>query len=141
MKRNLGLTEQLHVTGPIVYGFLRLPAPNPARRNALARAMAHYCDQHELSLAAVFTDVASTSAPDAACTPGFVGLMDAIAAQPAYGILMPASGHLGGPDVRERRFGLLRATGLRLMFCRTASESLSTGAEGSLGPAVEPLGP
>jgi hypothetical protein len=141
MKGNLGLTEHLHVTGPIVYGFLRLPAPNPARRNALTWALSHYCDQHELSLAAVFTDVADLSAPDAVCTPGFVGLLDAIAAQPGYGVLMPAPTHVGGPDVRERRSGLLKAAGLRLMFCRTGSEPLPAGAEGSLRPVVEPLGP
>ena len=61
------ITEQREVPGPVVYGYLRLPSPNPARRAALAGALRGYCDKHELVLAGVFTD----SGDEKAWTPGF----------------------------------------------------------------------
>lgn len=76
------LTEHRLVSGPIVYGYLRLTTPNPARRSALTAALTGYCDRHELVLAGVFTDHHGEAEP---MTPAFVGLLDALLAEGSYG--------------------------------------------------------
>ena len=50
------ITEQRQVPGPVVYGYLLLTPACRARRAALSRALSEYSQQHELMLAAVFTD-------------------------------------------------------------------------------------
>src|SRR6266567_4201858 len=84
------ITEQRQMPGLIVYGYLRMTARSATRRTALTRALAGYCEQHELVLAAVFTDSGAGRR-----TPGFTGLLDAISASTSYGIVIPTRAHLG----------------------------------------------
>ena len=105
------ITEQREVPGPVVYGYLRIPAPSPGRRAALTRALSGYCDQHELVLAGVFTD----SSDDKAWTPGFTGLIDAIVTGGSYGVVVPSQAHLGARWVAEKRSAAIAGTGRRLM--------------------------
>jgi hypothetical protein len=111
------ITEQRQVPGPVVYGYLRMTAPNRARRAALTRALAGYCDQHELVLAAVFTD----SGDSRMRAPGFEGLLDAITTTASYGVVMPTRAHLGsGPAAGERSAAIV-GTGRRLMLVHDAA--------------------
>ncbi|GFH35953.1 hypothetical protein [Streptomyces pacificus] len=45
------LTEHRPVSGPVVYGFLRLVRVSQARKDALVASLAEYCRSHELQLA------------------------------------------------------------------------------------------
>lgn len=117
------ITEQRRVPGLVVYGYLRMTAPRPARRSALARALAGYCDQHELVLAAVFTDTAD----DRMRAPGFAGLLDAIAASASYGVVMPTRAHLGSGQAAEQRSAAIAGTGRRLMLVHDAPACVTTG--------------
>jgi hypothetical protein len=84
------VTEQRPVPGPVVYGYLRMPAPNQSRRAALVTALRGYCDRHELTLAGVYAD----SSGDTCWAPGFTGLLDAIGATGGYGVVVPSPAHL-----------------------------------------------
>lgn len=106
------ITEQREVPGPVVYGYLRIPSPNPARRAALARALRGYCDQHELVLAEVFTD----SGDEKTWTPGFADLIDAILTGGSYGVVVPSLAHLGARQLAANRSAAITETGRRLML-------------------------
>jgi hypothetical protein len=96
------ITEQRQVPGLVVYGYLLTTAASPAHRAALTRALAGYCEQHELLLAAVFTD----NVGDAPRAPGFTGLLDAISARASYGLVLPTWGRgrvLGSGWQRSRQ--------------------------------------
>ncbi|GAA0979145.1 hypothetical protein GCM10009555_043300 [Acrocarpospora macrocephala] len=108
------ITERHPIPGPLVYGYLRLPAPNPARRQALTWAVRAYCDQHELVLGAVFTD----SLTPAVLSAAFAGLLDALAVEGSYGVVTPSTAHLGGRRLGQERTGLIAVTGRRLMLVR-----------------------
>ena len=110
------ITEQREIPGPVVYGYLRLPSPNPARRAALARALRGYCDKHELVLAGVFTD----SGDEKAWTPGFAGLIDAILTGGSYGVVVPSLAHLGARQLAAQRLAAITGTGRRLMLMHSA---------------------
>ena len=105
------ITERRAVPGPVVYGYLRLDAPSPARRAALTMALRGYCDRHELMLAGVFTDSSSGQA----WTPGFTGLIDAILASGSYGVVVPSVAHLGAGQLGAHRVAAITGTGRRLM--------------------------
>lgn len=106
------LTEQRKVPGPVVYGFVRLTRNAPAvRRQALADALTHYCDQHEVTLGGVFTERSDQPA-------AFTGLLDVLAMPDVYGVVIPARGHLGPTELAARRSQQLRLAGARLMFAR-----------------------
>ena len=108
------ITEQRQVPGPVVYGYLLLTAACLTRRIALSRALAEYCDQHELTLAAVFTDTCD----DTVQAPGFTGLLDALATSPSYGVVIPTPAHLGRGRVAGSRRAIIAGTGRRLMLIR-----------------------
>jgi hypothetical protein len=115
------ITEQRQLSGPIVYGYLRLPAHNPARRSALTRSLADYCDRHELVLAAVFTDLVD----DQVMTAAFAGLMDALMTHGIYGVVLASRTHLGGRRTARERSSRITATGRRLMLLRDVSRVVS----------------
>ena len=117
------ITEQRQVPGPVVYGYLRMAAPSRARRAALSRALAAYCDQHELVLAAVFTD----SGDDRMRAPGFAGLLDAITATASYGVVMPTRAHLGSGQAAGQRSAAIAGAGMRLMLVHDALVGAATG--------------
>lgn len=108
------ITEQRQVLGPVVYGYLLLTAACRARRAALSRALAEYCEQHELTLAAVFTDAGD----DTVRAPGFTGLLDVLATEPSYGVVIPTRAHLGYGRAAGSRLAVIAGTGRRLMLIR-----------------------
>jgi len=108
------ITEQRQVPGPVVYGYLLLTAVSLGRRIALSRTLAEYCEQHELTLAAVFTD----SGDDTVRAPGFSGLLDALATEPSYGVVIPTPAHLGHGRAAGSRRAIIAGTGRRLMLIR-----------------------
>jgi hypothetical protein len=108
------VTEQRPVPGPVVYGYLRMPAPNQSRRAALVTALRGYCDRHELTLAGVYTD----SSGDTCRAPGFTGLLDAIGATGGYGVVVPSPAHLGTGQLAARRCAAITGTGRRLILVR-----------------------
>lgn len=110
------ITEQRVVPGPVVYGYLRIPVPNPARRAALTMALRGYCHQHELILAGVFTDTTG----EKVWTPGFAGLIDAILTGGSYGAVVPSLAHLGDKLIAAQRSAAITGTGRRLMLMHSA---------------------
>jgi hypothetical protein len=108
------ITEERQVPGPVVYGYLLLTAACLTRRIALSRALAEYCEQHELTLAAVFTDTGD----DTVQAPGFTGLLDALATEPSYGVVIPTPAHLGRSRGAGSRRAIIAGTGRRLMLIR-----------------------
>lgn len=108
------ITEQRQVPGPVVYGYLLLAAACRARRAALSRALAGYCEQHELVLATVFTDTGD----DTVQAPGFTGLLDVLTMEPSYGVVIPTRAHLGHGRAAGTRLAVIAGTGRRLMLIR-----------------------
>ncbi|MCF4122062.1 hypothetical protein L1785_13850 [Antribacter sp. KLBMP9083] len=104
------LTEQHEVSGPVVYGYLRLPNLPAAKQHALTTAMNHYCADHELVLGGLFREISAT--PEAA----FAGLLQALRAHRSYGVVVPAANHLGTKDIAAARRRLIDATGARLLL-------------------------
>lgn len=118
------ITEQRQVPGLVVYGYLLLmTAAGPSRRAALTGALAGYCDQHELLLAAVFTD----NGGDGAQAPGFTGLLEASSARTSHGLVVPTRAHLGPGPTASRRLTAIAATGRRLMIVRDAPARVVPG--------------
>jgi hypothetical protein len=117
------ITEHRQVPGPVVYGCHHMTAPSRGRRAALTRALAGYCDQHELVLAAVFTDSGGDSMP----APGFAGLLDAITATASYGVVMPTRSHLGTGQAAGQRSAAITGTGRRLMLVHDAAICAAAG--------------
>lgn len=85
------ITEHHPVSGPVVYGYLRLTPSQIRRRWPLSQMLELYCQQHELVLGGVFTDHASTTL----MAPAFAGLIGVLALPGAYGVLLPTRTHLG----------------------------------------------
>jgi hypothetical protein len=119
------ITEQRQVPGPVVYGYLLLTAAGWTRRAALSRAVAGYCEQHELTLAAVFTDTDD----DTVQAPGFTGLLDVLTMEPSYGVVIPTRAHLGHGRAAGSRLATIAGTGRRLMLIR--EKTSATGARGA----------
>jgi hypothetical protein len=117
------ITEQRPMPGLIVYGYLRMTAPSPARRTALTRALTGYCEQHELVLAAIFTDRGPGQR-----APGFTGLLDAISASASYGIVVPTRAHLGSGSAAAQRLAAITEIGRRLMIVHDAPACAAAGA-------------
>lgn len=109
------LTEWHPVPGPLVYGYLRLPACSRARRAALTRALLTYCGQHELLLGGVFTD---EPLGGLVLSPGFAGLLDALRVDGSYGVVTPSATHLGSGVTGRARLRKIAETGRRLMLIR-----------------------
>ena len=119
------ITEQRQVPGPVVYGYLLLTAACRSRRAALSRAVAGYCEQHELTLTAVFTDTDD----DTVQAPGFTGLLDVLTMEPSYGVVIPTRAHLGHGRAAGSRLAIIAGTGRRLMLIR--EKTSATGARGA----------
>ena len=119
------ITERRQVPGPVVYGYLLLTAACRARRAALSRALAGYCEQHELILAAVFTDTGD----DTGQAPGFTGLLDVLTTEPSYGVVIPTRAHLGHGWAAGTRLAVIAGTGRRLMLIR--EKTSATDARGA----------
>ncbi|MCC2280544.1 DUF4055 domain-containing protein [Streptomyces sp. ET3-23] len=107
------LTEHRHVSGPVVYGFLRLANISPARAAALEQSLAEYCRQHELSLCGLFTERIVTINSAA-----FTGLMDVLDAPGTYGVVLPSAPHLGPKGIAAGRRKRITATGAKLLLIR-----------------------
>jgi hypothetical protein len=119
------ITEQRQVPGPVVYGYLLLTAACRTRRAALGRALAEFCEQHELTLAAVFTDTGD----DTVQAPGFTGLLDVLTTEPSYGVVIPTRAHLGHGRAAGSRLAIIAGTGRRLMLIR--EKTFATDARGA----------
>ncbi|MFD4476043.1 hypothetical protein ACFWPU_07995 [Streptomyces sp. NPDC058471] len=109
------LTEHRQVSGPVVYGFLRLVRVSAARHAALAASLTEYCRSHELQLSGVFTDRDVSSGPDSAA---FAGLLDVLALPDVYGVIAPAASHLGPKAIAAERGRRIEAAGSRLLLVR-----------------------
>ncbi|MEV7193921.1 hypothetical protein AB0N81_19250 [Streptomyces sp. NPDC093510] len=108
------LTEHRLVSGPVVYGFLRLVRVSRARQEALAASLAEYCRKHELQLSGVFTDRDAAGSASAA----FTGLLDVLALPDVYGVVAPAMSHLGPKAVGAERARQIESAGARLLLVR-----------------------
>jgi hypothetical protein len=108
------ITERHPVPGPVVYGYLRVPASHNKRRQALSRALAVYCEEHELLLSGVFTD----RGEPAVMSPAFAGLLGVLALDGSYGVVTPARSHLGVRGIGVQRADLIAQTSRRLMVLR-----------------------
>ncbi|WP_327352747.1 hypothetical protein [Streptomyces sp. NBC_01304] len=109
------LTEHRQVSGPVVYGFLRLVRVSAARHAALAASLTEYCRSHELQLSGVFTDRDMSSGPASAA---FTGLLDVLALPDVYGVLAPAMSHLGPKAIAAERGRRIETAGSRLLLVR-----------------------
>ncbi|MFD7169016.1 hypothetical protein [Streptomyces violascens] len=109
------LTEQRLVSGPVVYGFLRLVKVPAARQAALAASLVEYCRSHELQLSGLFTDREASAGPSSAA---FTGLLDVLALPDVYGVIAPAMSHLGPKAIAAERGRLIEAAGSRLLLVR-----------------------
>ncbi|MET8556024.1 hypothetical protein ABZV64_13845 [Streptomyces sp. NPDC004959] len=116
------LTEHRLVSGPVVYGFLRLIRVPRARQNALAALPAEYCRTHGLRLSGLFTDREATGAASAA----FNGLLDALALPDVYGVVVPAMSHLGPKAVVVERGRRIESAGARLSLVRRPHPTTAT---------------
>lgn len=119
------LTEHRLVSGPVVYGFLRLVRVSEARQGALVASLAEYCRRHELELSGVFTD------RDASADPGsvaFTGLLDVLALPDVYGVLAPAASHFGPKAIAAERGRQIEAAGSRLLLVRRPRPASPPGA-------------
>ncbi|MBT2383578.1 hypothetical protein [Streptomyces sp. ISL-11] len=123
------LTEHRRVSGPVVYGFLRLINISDARQAALSASLAEYCHQHELSLCGVFTEC-TTVVPSGA----FTGLMDVLELPDTYGVVLPAMSHLGPRAIATGRGKRIAAAGARLLLVR-GDKKPSPPHHGLSGPA------
>ncbi|MCQ4081959.1 hypothetical protein NGB36_15415 [Streptomyces sp. RB6PN25] len=109
------LTEHRPVNGPVVYGYLRLVKVSPAREIALAASLAEYCRKHELVLSGIFTERHAGAGP---MSPAFTGLLDVLALPDAYGVVLPATSHLGPKPIAAERRRRIEAAGARLLLVR-----------------------
>ena len=123
------ITEQLDVSGPVVYGYLRLPGSSPERRRALTLALTDYCHRHELALAAVFTDPGD-GPHGTVLTAAFTGLLDALDVDGVYGAVLPSPDHLGDRSTALHRYARITASGRRLMFARGEFTATPDGTAG-----------
>ncbi|MFJ1595735.1 hypothetical protein [Streptomyces sp. NPDC088261] len=109
------LTEHRPVSGPVVYGFLRLVRVSAARHAALVASLAEYCRSHELELSGVFTDREASADVNSVA---FIGLLDVLALPDIYGVLAPAASHLGPKTMAAQRGRRIEAVGSRLLLVR-----------------------
>lgn len=109
------LTEHRQVSGPVVYGFLRLVRVSRARQDALVASLAEYCRTHELQLSGLFTDREASPGPASAA---FTGLLDVLALPDVYGVIAPAISHLGPKAIAAERGRRIEAAGSRLLLVR-----------------------
>ncbi|KAF2779800.1 hypothetical protein [Streptomyces sp. OM5714] len=109
------LTEHRLVSGPVVYGFLRLLRVSDARKKALVASLAQYSRSHELTLSGIFIERTACVGPGSAT---FTGLLDVLALPDVYGVLVPAVSHLGPKATAAERGRQIEAVGSRLLLVR-----------------------
>ncbi|ARZ72592.1 hypothetical protein SMD11_7016 [Streptomyces albireticuli] len=124
------LTEHRSVSGPAVYGFLRLVNVPTVREKALEESLAEYCRQHELTLSGLFTERVAE-----ANSAAFTGLIDALGVPGTYGIVLPSASHLGPKAIAAVRSKRIAATGARMLLVRrgTPSQQREIGSVPALG--------
>ncbi|MFE4053014.1 hypothetical protein [Streptomyces sp. YIM B13518] len=130
------LTEHRPVSGPVVYGFLRLVRVSQARQAALVASLAEYCRSHELRLSGVFTD---REVSVEASTAAFTGLLDVLSLPDVYGVIAPAMSHLGPKGIAAERGRLIEGAGSRLLLVRRprpTHPSISLGGRGRRGLGI-----
>ncbi|MGI5349256.1 hypothetical protein ACQEU8_13820 [Streptomyces sp. CA-250714] len=108
------LTEHRPVNGPVVYGYLRLVRSSPTRHEALTASLAEYCRQHELRLSGLFTERRGPADGVAA----FSGLLDVLELPDTYGVVVPATSHLGPRAMAAERERQIERAGGRLLLVR-----------------------
>ncbi|MGW7276257.1 hypothetical protein ACWGH5_37865 [Streptomyces sp. NPDC054864] len=121
------LTEHRQVSGPVVYGFLRLVRVSTARHAALAASLSEYCRSHELQLSGLFTDRDVTSGLESVA---FTGLLDVLALPDVYGVISPAMSHLGPKAIAAERGRRIEAAGSRLLLVRGPRPTYPSVARG-----------
>ncbi|MER5359155.1 hypothetical protein [Streptomyces sp. NPDC002785] len=126
------LTEQRPVSGPVVYGFLRLVRVPVARQAALIASLAEYCRGHELQLCGVFADGGNNTA-------AFTGLLDVLALPDVYGVVVPSRSHLGPQGMAAERGQRIEGAGARLLMVRRDLSTRSAGRRVASG-SVQVLG-
>ncbi|MFF0585232.1 hypothetical protein ACFYWD_04590 [Streptomyces sp. NPDC003781] len=109
------LTEHRLVSGPVVYGFLRLVRVSEARKEALVASLAEYSRSHELTLSGIFTERKEGADSGSGA---FTGLLDVLALPDVYGALVPAVSHLGPRAIAAERGRRIEAVGSRLLLIR-----------------------
>ncbi|MEU1867838.1 hypothetical protein [Streptomyces gardneri] len=119
------LTEHRGVSGPVVYGFLRLVRVSAARQDALHDALTEYCRRHEVALHGVFTERTAGSEQSAA----FTGLLDVLDLHGTYGVVLPALSHLGPKAIAAPRQARITTSGARLLLIRGPRPAASSLAE------------
>ncbi|MFF4159809.1 hypothetical protein [Streptomyces sp. NPDC001678] len=92
----------------------RLLKSSTARQTALTGALAEYCRSHELVLGAIFIERGGSSASSAA----FTGLLDVFDLPDVYGVVLPATSHLGTEPIAAERQREIARSGIRLMVVR-----------------------
>ncbi|MEV5874274.1 recombinase family protein [Streptomyces sp. NPDC052101] len=117
------LTEHRLVSGPVVYGFLRLARVSKARQEALTDSLTEYCRSHELQLSGVFSDREVSAGPASAA---FTGLLDVLAMPDVYGVVVLAASHLGPKAIAAERGRRIEAAGSRLLLVRPARPTPSS---------------
>jgi len=106
------LTEQRGIGDVVVYGYLNATTVTQARHASLLNALGDYCRRHELRLAGTFTEWNNT------CPAAFIGLLDVLALPGAYGVVIPATAHLGARPVAAERRKRLVELGTKLLIVR-----------------------
>lgn len=129
------LTEHRGVSGPVVYGFLRLVRVSRTRQDALHDVLAEYCRRHELDLHGVFTERTAGTERSAA----FTGLLDVLDLHGTYGVVLPALSHLGPKAIAAPRQARITAAGARLLLVR-GPRTPRTPRPAASGPAGSPSG-
>ncbi|MFJ4570706.1 hypothetical protein ACIP4W_04575 [Streptomyces sp. NPDC088846] len=119
------LTEHRLVSGPVVYGFLRLVRVSEARQEALVASLAEYCRNHELELSGIFTEREAGAGSGSAA---FTGLLDVLALPDVYGVLAPAASHLGPRAIAAERGRGIQAVGSRLLLVRRSRRACPPAA-------------
>ncbi|MFF6772675.1 hypothetical protein ACFY8W_03835 [Streptomyces sp. NPDC012637] len=125
------LTEHRGVSGPVVYGFLRLVRVSAARQDALHGALAEYCRRHELALQGIFTERTAGTERSAA----FTGLLDVLELHGTYGVLLPALSHLGPKAIAAPRHARIAASGARLLLVRGPRTAHSAATSPARAPS------
>ncbi|MCX4828318.1 hypothetical protein OG785_17355 [Streptomyces sp. NBC_00006] len=120
------LTEHRPISGPVVYGFLRLVRVPAARKAALTESLAEYCRTHELQLCGVFTDHDDNTGGGPASA-AFTGLLDVLALPGVYGVIAPAASHLGPKPIATDRRRQIEAVGARLLLARHTRRTRPSG--------------
>lgn len=82
-------------------------------------ALAGYCQEHELTLGAVFTEYGDGQM---AMPTAFAGLLDVLKLRGVYGVVIPSNSHLGRGTVALHRHRHIYDSGVRLLIMRPRAD-------------------